>query len=368
MTPIRDLDGDGILELAVGAAGDDAGAADAGAVYIVFLDASGATRAYQKITRPEAGGPSAARCARSPAPNRSSPTSLSAAPGGVGGAGGDAGAVFLFRLRVDGSPHTTMQLAPSTWRHAGPALAADARFGASLAARSMGERLYELGVGAPGADGGAGAVVAFEMGRRTVQSHAVLESPEPATLRHFGAAVAFAGDLNGDSVAEVVAGGGDGAMAVLFSGPLSSSHNRTYARRWLRLQSEGLPADSLARGVALLPLTNQSTDGASDAPLFWLTRPAAARSSRDLPAGGVGELATVHRSKQDAPFIGAKSSASAILSSLGALWVRMRSEPRVRLLTTALASLSLALMASWCVCACRRRRRKAGTTYVGGAQ
>lgn len=52
---IGDVDGDGITDIAVGALGDDDGALNAGAVYIVFLNADGTARDTQKLSR-SAGG------------------------------------------------------------------------------------------------------------------------------------------------------------------------------------------------------------------------------------------------------------------------------------------------------------------------
>ena len=45
-----DLDGDGIEDLFIGAAGDDDGGADAGALWVTLLDRSGGVRAFEKIS------------------------------------------------------------------------------------------------------------------------------------------------------------------------------------------------------------------------------------------------------------------------------------------------------------------------------
>jgi len=59
---IGDMDGDGVGELAIGATGDDDGAADAGAVWIAFLDGTGLVKTHGKISNTEGGlaGPSRA--------------------------------------------------------------------------------------------------------------------------------------------------------------------------------------------------------------------------------------------------------------------------------------------------------------------
>lgn len=50
---IGDLDADGIPDILIGAAGDDDGGTDAGAVYILFLNADGTVKAQQKISEVE---------------------------------------------------------------------------------------------------------------------------------------------------------------------------------------------------------------------------------------------------------------------------------------------------------------------------
>src|SRR5262249_23849146 len=47
---LGDLDGDGIEDLAVGAPTDDDGGTDQGAVWVLFLNASGTVKAQQKIS------------------------------------------------------------------------------------------------------------------------------------------------------------------------------------------------------------------------------------------------------------------------------------------------------------------------------
>ncbi len=49
ITPIGDINNDGVIDLAVGAYGDDDGASNAGAVYILFMNSNGTVQNYQKI-------------------------------------------------------------------------------------------------------------------------------------------------------------------------------------------------------------------------------------------------------------------------------------------------------------------------------
>jgi hypothetical protein len=50
-----DINGDGIVDLIVGARSDDDGATDAGAVYILFMDEDGTVKSHQKISAHEGG-------------------------------------------------------------------------------------------------------------------------------------------------------------------------------------------------------------------------------------------------------------------------------------------------------------------------
>ena len=50
LTPIGDLDGDTVSDLAVGAPGDDDGGTDRGAVWILFMNTNGMVKSHQKIS------------------------------------------------------------------------------------------------------------------------------------------------------------------------------------------------------------------------------------------------------------------------------------------------------------------------------
>ena len=60
LTNLGDLDGDGVADLAVGAYRDNTGASDAGAVYILFLNANGTAKSTTKIASGMNGGPTLA--------------------------------------------------------------------------------------------------------------------------------------------------------------------------------------------------------------------------------------------------------------------------------------------------------------------
>ena len=57
---LGDLDGDGVADLAVGAAGDDTGGNYRGAVHVLFMNANGTVKSSQKIASGMGGGPALA--------------------------------------------------------------------------------------------------------------------------------------------------------------------------------------------------------------------------------------------------------------------------------------------------------------------
>ncbi len=154
--PVGDLDNDGIQDLAIGADGDDDGFSNAGAVWILFMDVDGTVATRQKISDT------------------------------VGGFTGTLGA--------------------------------DDRFGSSLAAIGDldGDGVEDLAVGADGDDDGAfnaGSVwILFLNTNGTVKSHqkiSLLSGGFVGSLGGddaFGDSVASIGDLDGDSVGDIVVG------------------------------------------------------------------------------------------------------------------------------------------------------------------
>ena len=312
---LSDLDGDGIAELAVGARGDDGSdgsSLNAGAVYVIFLDQVGQVRFYRKLGGHVNGGSFGASLA-----------SLSAPPGthpdlvvGVPGEHAHQGAVHLLSFEHDGSLRSRIELAPSTWGAGGPSLRAGALFGASVAisARSASstaspgksdpdQRLspetsnYDLSVGAPGVDGDAGVVYAFDMSRRVVRSYKALAPRDGRPGNRFGSVLAYGHSISRGVANSSVSTGKRllvGSAAAIYAIQVASgSHERwdsiSTSSRW---PVKPLPVE-LARvaapGVRPVAILGELSSSHS-LPLMWLPPHSSAAPATPLASLGTASI------------------------------------------------------------------------------
>jgi hypothetical protein len=177
---LRDIDGDGIRDLAVGALRDDTGGTNRGAVHVLRLNANGTIKGSTKIASGLNGGPTLVD-------NDSFGTAIAdlgdldgdgitdiavtASDDDTGGNG--RGAFYIVRLNANGSAKSTTKIAHQT--NGGPTLADADFFGSSITGLGDidGDGAIDIAVGAVGDDGGGtqqGAVHVLRMAPSTTTS------------------------------------------------------------------------------------------------------------------------------------------------------------------------------------------------------
>ena len=224
---LGDLDGDGVEDMAVGAIGDDDGGNNRGAVWILFLDADGTVKSYQKISDWEGsfggvldnGDNFGWHIASLGDLDGNGPAAWAIAVGAIydDDGGTDAGAVWILFLNSDGTVAYSQKISAAQGNFFGELEAAD-NFGYYVAALSDldGDGIGDLAVGAPRDDDGGynrGAVyILFLNENGTVRAHQKI-SAEAGGFNgalpdscHFGQSVAFLDDLNGDAVDDLAVG------------------------------------------------------------------------------------------------------------------------------------------------------------------
>jgi serralysin len=219
---LGDLDGDGIADLAVGAAGDDTGGDYRGAVHVLFMNASGMVRAHQKIASGTPGAPLLANgdvfgigVASLGDIDGDQVTDLAVGAffDDTGGAG--RGAVHVLFLNTNGTVKTSQKIASGAG--GGPTLGNGDYFGRSVASLGDldGDGITDLAVGAyrddtGGTDRGALYVFLLNANGTVKQSSKIASSTGggPVLLNdgRFGSGIAAVGDLDGDGVVDLAVG------------------------------------------------------------------------------------------------------------------------------------------------------------------
>ncbi|MCA9062507.1 MAG: FG-GAP repeat protein, partial [Planctomycetaceae bacterium] len=231
---VGDIDGDGIVDLAVGAPNDDTGGTNRGAVYLLFMNSDGTTRAWQKIAHGVGGGPSL--------DNSDTFGSSIAAIGDLNGDGrvdiavgtpGDddgnlsAGALYILGLNQDGTVHSTTKISNSGGNS--PILQNSDQFGISVAAVGDvdNDGVIDIAAGAPNTfinGSREGVIYLLRMNSDgTVKSSQKIADgvgggPAIATNDNFGRSLATAGDLNGDGIPDLIVGATDTATGTTARG------------------------------------------------------------------------------------------------------------------------------------------------------
>jgi len=284
LASIGDLDGNGVVDLAVGAYRDDDGGdvaiINTGAVWILFMNADGTVASERKISA-RSGGFDVTL-----APQERfgrSITNLGDLDGdgvvdlAVGADGQGTGRIWILFLNADGSVKGHQLVQDGVGGFTGVLDAGD-RFGAAstLLPDMDGDGVPELAVGAEGDDGDGthrGAVWVLFLGADgTVKAQQKISATEGgftgvlADGDHFGASVAAVGDLDGDGLDDLAVGApGDGGGAVWTV--LLNANGTVKAARKIAAGMGGFggtlgPADQL--GSALASIDDLDGDGVAE--------------------------------------------------------------------------------------------------------
>ncbi|MBT8127310.1 MAG: hypothetical protein HKP12_04125 [Gammaproteobacteria bacterium] len=222
---LGDLDGDGFLDIAVGAPMDDDGGTDHGAVWILFLNADGTVRFTQKISEAEGGftgilednDQMGGALANIGDLNNDGIPEIAVGARLDDDGGGDRGAIWILFLTRSGTVLGVQKISDTDGDFEGTLLDGD-YFGSSIA--GIGDLdldgIEDVAVGAIGDDDGGtdrGAVWILLMNIdgtvRLEQKLSAVNGNFNGGLtdgNHFGSSVVGLGDFNGDGINDIVAG------------------------------------------------------------------------------------------------------------------------------------------------------------------
>ncbi len=290
VTAMGDLNGDGFLDLAVGAPLDDDGGSDRGAVWILFLNADGTVIQTQKISDAAGGftgtlddndqfGSTLANIGDL---NNDGVTDLAVGVHYDDDGGSNRGAVWILFMNPDGSVNAQQKISSIEGNFDGN-LQDGVRFGSAIdiAGDLDSDGVTDLVVGSSGDDDGGsdrGAIwVLFMNTDGTVQATQKISQTNGefdgflGTGDQFGHAIANLGDLNDDGVDELAVGalssddGGldRGAVWILFMRSSGKVHSKSKISN-TNGNFDGVLTDGNQFGSALANIGDIDDDGIPD--------------------------------------------------------------------------------------------------------
>ena len=222
---IGDLNGDGTVDIVVGAHNDDTSGTDNGTVYVIFLNSNGIPKS----------GTAAIDGDTTNGPDLSRGDNFGRSVANIGDLDGDgivdiavgahhvddpsgtgSGALHVIFMNADGTPKSTIEINDNTAN--GPSLSGGDRFGASVAniGDLNGDGIVDIAVGATrddadnDVDSGALHVIFMNADgtpKGTIEINGnTANGPSLSGGDHFGRSIANIGDLNGDGIVDIAVG------------------------------------------------------------------------------------------------------------------------------------------------------------------
>jgi len=290
VTAVGDLNNDGVIDLVVGAPGDDDGGTDRGALWVLFLNSDGTVRSEQKIASAVGGFGGAlsngdrfgSAIANIGDLNNDGITDIAVGVELDDEAGINRGGIWILFLNSDGTVSAEQKITQSQGGFGG-GLDDNDMFGSSIArvADLNGDGIAELAVGASGDDDGGlerGAIwILFMNTNGTVSTEQKISQTSglfTGALNdgdEFGNAVTSLGDIDNDGFDDIVVsarfsddGGSDrGAVWILFLDKSGKVYSSTKISD-LSGNFKGTLADDDQFGHALSSIGDLDGDGFDD--------------------------------------------------------------------------------------------------------